>query len=402
MARRKGNAAAVASSAGQLTFGGFLDHLTRRAGTRDPMGPATSLFLVVMALSGLGLLLQASHAATTRSPAEFTHEAHGQVLFRLVGLLALLIGFRLGPRGMRRVLPHLLVFCGIALVLCFVEPFAEPRNGAHRWVRLGLVFQPSELARLALVVWIADRCVRLGPLVFDLRRGVLPMLSVAIAFFLLVLVETDLGGSMLLLICALATMWVGGARLLPVTASLVAIGGGAITAASAFTPYVRDRIGMWFGHVQNAQVNHTLDALSSGGLLGAGFTHGGFRNHGVPYLASDYAFALVGEELGVLGLWLVLALLCAFLWFSLRLVLSIADRFEALACFGLLVSVGLQAMIHVQVVSGLAPPKGMTLPFLSDGGTSLVVSSMAVGLALGAARRNHEELHPCIRSNATA
>jgi cell division protein FtsW len=136
--------------------------------------------------------------------------------------------------------------------------------------------------------------------------------------------------------------------------------------------------------------------------LGAGFTHGGFRNHGVPYLASDYAFALVGEELGVLGLWLVLALLCAFLWFSLRLVLSIADRFEALACFGLLVSVGLQAMIHVQVVSGLAPPKGMTLPFLSDGGTSLVVSSMAVGLALGAARRNHEELHPCIRSNATA
>jgi cell division protein FtsW len=101
-------------------------------------------------------------------------------------------------------------------------------------------------------------------------------------------------------------------------------------------------------------------------------------------------------------MWLVLALFCAFLWFSLRLVLSLRERFEALTSFGLLVSVGLQAMVHVQVVSGLAPPKGMTLPFLSDGGTSLIVSSLAVGLALGAARKTHEDLYPCKLSNATA
>ena len=87
---------------------------------------------------------------------------------------------------------------------------------------------------------------------------------------------------------------------------------------------------------------------------------------------------------------------------ALRVVLSLRERYEALASFGLLVSVSLQAMVHVQVVSGLAPPKGMTLPFLSDGGTSLVVSSLAVGLALGAARRTHEDLYSCNPSNATA
>jgi cell division protein FtsW len=190
--------------------------------------------------------------------------------------------------------------------------------------------------------------------------------------------------------------------MLPVGASLVAIGGGAITAAGLFVPYMRNRIAMWFGQVDNGQVAGTLRALSSGDLMGAGFTHGGFRNDGVPYLESDYVFALVGEELGLFGMWLVLACWLAFLWFALRLVLSLRERYEALATFGLLLSVALQAMVHVQVVSGLAPPKGMTLPFLSDGGTSLIVSSFAVGLALGAARRTHEELYPCTPSNATA
>jgi hypothetical protein len=143
------------------------------------------------------------------------------------------------------------VLSGLLLVLVFIEPFRAARNGAFRWVEfpLGahLTFQPSELARIVMVLWVADRCVKLGPRVHDVRRGVLPMLCVALFFFVLVLVETDLGGSMLLLICALSTMWVGGARMLPVRRSLVAIGGGVISAASLFVPYMRNRISMWFG-----------------------------------------------------------------------------------------------------------------------------------------------------------
>jgi cell division protein FtsW len=361
---------------------------------------------MVLALSGLGFLMQASFAATTRSPAEFWGELENQALMRILALGVMLLAFRCGPAGLRRCLPHLVVLSAVMLVLVFIEPFRAARNGAFRWVELPLgarlTFQPSELARIVVVLWVADRCVKLGPRVFELKRGVLPMLMVALFFFAIVLVETDLGGAMLLLICALSTMWVGGARMLPVGASLVAIGGGAITAAGLFVPYMRNRIAMWFGQVDNGQVAGTLKALASGDALGAGFTQGGFRNAGVPYLESDYVFALVGEELGVFGMWLVLACWIAFLWFALRLVLSLRDRYQALAAFGLLLSVALQAMVHVQVVSGLAPPKGMTLPFLSDGGTSLIVSSLAVGLALGAARKTHEELYPCTPSNATA
>lgn len=399
-------ASAPAKVGEQLTITGFLDNLARKAEVHDPMRPAMRLFLVVLALSGLGFLMQAAFTATTHTPEEFVGELRSQVLFRVLSVGVMLLAFRLGPAGLRRLLPHLVVLSALLLLLVFVEPFRAARNGAFRWVEfpLGarLTFQPSELARIVIVLWVADRCVKLGPRVFDLRRGVLPMLMLALVFFLLVLVETDLGGSMLLLICALSTMWVGGARMLPVGASLVAIGGGAITAAGLFVPYMRNRIAMWFGQVDNGQVAGTLKALSSGDLFGAGYGQGGFRNDGVPYLESDYVFALVGEELGVFGMWIVLACWLAFLWFALRLVLSLRERYQALATFGLLLSVALQAMVHVQVVAGLAPPKGMTLPFLSDGGTSLIVSSFAVGLALGAARKTHEELYPCTRSNATA
>ena len=405
MARARTIQAPGKPKAEQLTIAGFLDRVAKKAEVNDPMRPATRLFLVAMALCGLGFLVQISHAATTRGHAEFLAEVRSQATFRLVGIALMLLAFRVGPARFRRYLPHLMVLSATMLVLVFVEPFRAARNGAFRWIEIPGVpvgFQPSELARIVLVCWVADRCVKLGPLVYHLRRGIVPMLLVAFTFFALVLVETDLGGSMLLLICALSTMWVGGARLLPMGASLVAVGGGAIIGASIFVPYMRDRIAMWFGAVPNEQVTETLNALASGGLAGAGFTRGGFRNEGVPYLESDYVFALVGEELGVLGMWLVLGLLLAFLWFSLRLVLSLRGRFEALASFGLLVSVGLQAMVHIQVVSGLAPPKGMTLPFLSDGGTSLIVTSLAVGLALGAARTGSSELHSCNPSNATA
>ncbi len=391
----------------QLTIHGFVEDLARKAEVHDPLRPATRLFLVVLALIGVGFLVQVSHAATTQSEEVFRAELQTQAIFRLAAVGILLAAFRIGPAGIRRFLPHLMVLGGLCLLCVFIEPFRAPRNGAFRWLELHpigipVAFQPSELARIILVLWLADRCVKLGVRVHDLRRGVMPMLLVALTFFFLILIETDLGGSMLLLLCALSTMWVGGARLLPVGAALATIGGGAFIAASAFVPYIRDRIGMWMGEVQNEQVTQTLDALSSGGAFGAGLTQGGFRNDGVPYLQSDYVFALVGEELGLLGMWLVLALLVLFLWFSLRLVLSLRERFEALASFGLLVSVGTQAMLHVQVVSGLAPPKGMTLPFLSDGGTSLLVSALAVGLALGAAKKTHEDLYPCSPSNVTA
>jgi len=390
MSRFKGKApegVAVAAER-QLNLVDWLDGFARRAEEPDPSRPALGIFLVVLSLLGLGLILQVNHAATTAPLDEFWKIFGDQLFFRIGALLALLVGFRVGPEGLRRTIPALMVFCGLALVAVYVPGLADPRNGANRWVSvLGLFsFQPSELARIVGVLWVADRCMRLGDDVRDLKKGVLPMLAVGFAFFFLILGETDLGGAMLFLLCFLGTMWVGGAQLVHVAGPLVGIGGTAALLVITFVTYIRNRVAMFLGHTSNHQVDHSADALASGDLFGVGLGQGQFRNARVPYLETDYVLALVGEELGLIGVWAVIGLLLCFAWFSLRFVLSIKDRYCALAAFGLLLSFALQSMVHVQVVTRLAPPKGMPLPFISHGGTALLVSSFAIGLALGAAR----------------
>jgi cell division protein FtsW len=390
MSRFKGKAPegiAVAAER-QLNLVDWLDGFARRAEEPDPSRPALGIFLVVLSLLGLGLILQVNHAATTAPLDEFWKIFGDQLFFRIGALLALLVGFRIGPEGLRRTIPALMVFCCLALIAVYVPGLADPRNGANRWVSvLGLFsFQPSELARIVGVLWVADRCMRLGDDVRDLRKGVLPMLAVGFAFFFLILGETDLGGAMLFLLCFLGTMWVGGAQFVHVAGPLVGIGGTAALLVITFVTYIRNRVAMFLGHTSNHQVDHSADALASGDLFGVGLGQGQFRNARVPYLETDYVLALVGEELGLIGVWAVIGLLLCFAWFSLRFVLSIKDRYCALAAFGLLLSFALQSMVHVQVVTRLAPPKGMPLPFLSHGGTALLVSSFAIGLALGAAR----------------
>ncbi len=372
----------------QLTLLDRLETLRARAVDVDPTEPAVRLFWIVLALSGVGLLMQANHAATTQAPDAFWSGLWGQAFFRAAALGALLVGFRLGPERLRRVIPALVVASILALVLVYVPGVPSAVNGSRRWLPLpgGLTFQPSEMARIVMILWVADRCIRLGSDVEDLKRGVWPMLRLGLLVFVLIVCETDLGGAILFLSCFLITMWVGGARLSHLSGPFVFAAGAAVLALLTGVSYVRHRLEMWLGHTQNDQVVRSAEAMASGDFAGVGLGQGLFRNAGVPYLESDYVYALVGEELGLFGLLALIGLYLAFLWYALRLVLAIKDRYAALCAFGLLLSVALQAMVHLQVVSGLAPPKGMTLPFVSHGGTSLVVSSLAVGLALGAAR----------------
>jgi cell division protein FtsW len=387
--RRRGASAAVVLER-QTTIFDRLDSLARRARAPHPSRPAVKLFCIVLAMMGLGLLLQASHAATSFvKTADFQREVHQQSVFRVIAIGVLLLGYRIGPARLRLLLPLLVVLSAFLLIACWIPGLEAAENGSHRWVRVigsKMTLQPSELARVFLVLWVADRCTRLGPQLLDLRRGVFPILGVGLFFVALIGLETDLGGALVFLTVFLFTWFVGGASFAHFTGSIATIGGAALLLAVSSVDYIRTRLEVFLGHATNEQVESSIAALGSGKLFGNGLGQGLWRNSAMPYQDSDYVFALLGEELGFFGMALCVALILAFVWFSLRLVLSIRDRYSALAAFGLLLSVGLQAMIHMQVVTGLAPPKGMTLPFMSDGGTSLVVSSLAVGLALGAAR----------------
>jgi cell division protein FtsW len=284
------------------------------------------------------------------------------------------------------------VFVMVALVAVYLPIIGAPRNGAHRWIELpGLRFgiQPSEFARVLLVLWVARRCVLLGPRIGAWRDGFAPTLALGLAAFTLVFLEPDLGGSILLILCYGATLFVGGARMNHVVLTLSSLGVTALAFGLTRFGHIRERIAVWTGEATNDQVRRSAEAMASGDLLGVGFGQGLYRNASLQYMQTDYALALVGEEFGLFGVLLVVGLFAAFVWHAFRLVLAVEDRFCALVAFGLTTSVAFQAMLHLQVVTGLAPPKGMALPFLSDGGSALLASCLAVGLALGAARGVH-------------
>jgi cell division protein FtsW len=381
------------SGLGEQQLGLFerLESLTHLVEAPDPRKPAVKLLCVVLAMMGLGLLMQASHAATVFADARaFRTEVMQQSVYRVMALGVLLVGYWVGPVRLRPALPVLVVISALMLVACGVPGLEAPQNGSHRWIIVPFTdktVQPSEIARLVLVIWVADRCVRLGPRLHEFKRGVLPIMLTALFFVALIGSETDLGGALVFLGVFTVTWWVGGASKMHFVWSACAIGVPALVLAISSKDYIQRRLEVFLGVVKNQQVESSIEALGSGELLGVGLGQGQWRTNAMPYQDSDYFFALIGEELGFVGMVLCAGLAIAFLWFSLRIVLSISDRYQALAAFGLLLGVGVQGMVHMQVVTGLAPPKGMTLPFMSDGGTSLLVSSLAVGLALGAVRR---------------
>jgi len=378
---------AAASSERQLTLFDRLDSLVRRDGDRDPTRPALALLHVVLAAMVVGLLVQASHAATTLPPDVFRQQLVGSFGIRILGLAVLWGASHLGPEGVRRFLPYAFVGAIILLILVYVPGVGATINGARRWVRIGPVqFQPSELARIVLILWLANHCVLLGSRMSDFRRAVVPLLAWSMVYFALIYFEKDLGGSLLLITCALGTMWVGGARSGHVGPLLTWGVLGAIGLGVALSAHVQRRILTWLGILPNNQISGTTGAVESGGLLGLGHTQGVARIQSVPHLESDFVLAQIGEELGLVGMFVVVALFLAFAWYALQLVLELRGGFGALASFGLLLSIALQAVIHVEGTAGMGPAKGVTLPFISHGGSSMVVSCLAVGLALGAAR----------------
>ena len=395
---RKPRDPAPSSGLVQLQFGSLLERIAER----DPRPAAQGLFCVALALLGLGLLLQAGYAATTLDPAAFRHDFLHEARDRALALCALVLACRLGLRGLERFLPLLVTLAFASLFLVWMPGIGRSVNGSYRWIDLGFSIQPSELARVALVIWVAWYCVRLGPRLHSLRQGVLRMFLPTCALCALVWVQPDKGGALVLFACACATMWVGGVDGSKVATPFFLLVLGAMGLAATADSYSRGRIGMWLGDVRNEQVQAGLDAISGGGMLGAGFGAGELRNRGVSYMDSDLVLALVGEEFGLFGLVLVLGLYAALFWFAFRMVLSIRGRFEAVAAFGLCLAVALQTLVHAGAVSGLIPPKGMTLPLLSDGGTSGIVSCLGLGLAIGAARASSVSASPCNPSNATA
>jgi cell division protein FtsW len=260
-------------------------------------------------------------------------------------------------------------------------------NGARRWIRApGINLQPSELAKVFLAMFLSAVLARQGERVRRFTAGFLPPLLIASLTMLLVLLEKDLGTTILLGALTLTTLFVAGTRISYVAAAMM------LAAPVAWSQVVgvgfrKGRLLDYLSGEQSYQIQQSLIAVGSGGTWGLGLGAGRQKLGFLPENHTDFILASIGEELGLAGIYTVIALFCLLVWRGLVAARGAPDRFGTYLAVALSALFGFQALINISVVLDVIPAKGITLPFLSYGGSSLLVSMGAVGILLSISRR---------------
>ncbi len=350
---------------------------------------ASILALVTLALVAFGLVMvysatSASAALANGDPAYYLKR---QAVYALLGIVLMVAVSRVDFRIWRRLAP-VLVVTSLALLLG-VLALGQAVNGARRWLTFGpAVFQPSELAKLALAVWAASYLTRRRPptTLAELWRPVGLLTGV---FCVLVLAEPDLGTAIVILLMLAAMLLVAGTPVRTLGAGL-SIAGVVSLLAVWFEPYRRARLFSFVDPWHDAQgagyqTVQAIIGLGSGGIFGRGLGQSIEKANFLPEAHTDMIFAIIGEELGLVGAAAVIAAYAAFAYFGLRIALGCRDPFGKRLAAGLTVLVCGQAAINLAAVMGLAPLTGIPLPFVSYGGSSLVVALASVGILLNIA-----------------
>jgi cell division protein FtsW len=348
------------------------------------------LVLVTAALTAFGLVMvySATSASAALGNGNPTGYLERQAVYAVVGLVGLVLVARSNFRKLRGFAPTLVV---TALVLCVAVLAIGTRvNGARRWIGFGpAAFQPSELAKLALVVWCAAYLAR-RPAPRTLKELARPIGMLVGLFSLLVLVEPDLGTVITVVVMVGAILLVSGTPLTTLAAAYTLVGGlGAVAAWTS--PYRRARLFTFLdpwkdplgAGLQNVQAQISI---GSGGIFGRGLGQGIEKIHYLPEAHTDMIFAVIGEELGLVGAAVLVAGYCAFAYAGLRLAIGCKDPFGKRLAAGITALVCGQAAINLAAVLGLAPLTGIPLPFVSYGGSSLVITLLSVGILLNIAR----------------
>lgn len=358
-----------------------------------PQSPDFIIFFTVVALLGLGVVMVYSSSAVS-AYVNFDDSYYflkRQIVWVILGILAMFFTMSIDYHAWRRLAKPVMLVTLVLLILVLVPGLGKVVNGARRWLGFGsLYLQPSEIAKLSMVLFSAESLTRNQDKITSFFRGLLPQLLMLLLIFGLILKEPDLGTALAISGTVFVLLFTAGAKISHLSA-LGITGVVGIIAAIIAEPYRLRRLlafsDPWSDPLDTGyHIIQSLYAIGSGGLFGVGLGRSREKFLYLPEPHTDFIFAILGEELGFIGTVTVIVLFFLFAWRGMRVAISAPDIFGSVLAAGLTTMIVVQALMNIAVVTASMPVTGIPLPFISFGGSALIFTLAGVGILLNISR----------------
>ncbi|MED3552283.1 stage V sporulation protein E [Cytobacillus praedii] len=355
--------------------------------------PDLILIIVTLTLLAVGLTMVYSASAVW---AEYKFNdsfffAKRQMLFAAVGIAAMFFIMNIDYWTWRTWAKVIIIICFVLLIIVLIPGIGNERNGSRSWIGVGAFsIQPSEFMKLAMISFLAKFLSEKQKLITSFRKGLVPSLGLVFLAFGLIMLQPDLGTGTVMVGTCIVMIFIAGARIRHfVILGLIGLSGFVGLVLSA--PYRMKRITSFLDPWEDPlgsgfQIIQSLYAIGPGGLFGLGLGQSRQKFFYLPEPQTDFIFAILSEELGFIGGSFVILLFALLLWRGIRIALGAPDLYGSFLAVGIVAMVAIQVMINIGVVTGLMPVTGITLPFLSYGGSSLTLMLMAIGVLLNISR----------------
>ena len=359
-----------------------------------------SFLLLTLLLTGIGLIMlfSASFPSAYYETGDAAYYVKRQAVFAVMGIAAMLMMSKINYQRLRGAARLLLGFSIFLLILVIIPHVGITVNNATRWLGIEGVFtfQPSEIAKLAVIIYFADNISKKKEKMETWRYGVVPYIPILLCFVILMMLEPHLSGTILIVGISIMMMVVGGMKRWLVALGFSGVGAAAVTyvklVEAGIIKYGAGRINMWHDPWLDSsdtgyQMVQSLISIGSGGLLGVGFGKGRQKFLFLPEEHNDFIFAIICEELGLIGASLIILVFMLLILRGFWIALHARDRFGALLVVGCMTQIGLQTFLNMAVVTSLLPATGISLPFFSYGGTALALQLFEMGIVLSVSRQ---------------
>ena len=351
------------------------------------------IFTLLLSIFGIIMIYSASSIWAKYRFNDAFHFAKLQLIFFLMSLICLLIASKINYKLYYKYANLLLSISIILLIIVLIPGIGSLKNGARSWIKIGpFGLQPSEFAKLGMIIFLAKYLANNQKGLESIKRGVMPVLFIIGIIFSLIVLEPDFGSAMVMTLALMVIIFASGVKI-SFFASLGLLGILGITGLVIIAPYRLKRIvsflNPWSDPLGSGyQIIQSLYAIGPGGLFGLGFGNSIQKQFYLPEPQTDFIFSIISEEFGFLGVLIVTSFFIIIFYLILKISLKQNDLFAKYLSFGLGTQIIVQALLNLCVVVGLIPVTGVTLPFLSYGGSSLLVSMISIGIILNISKNN--------------